>query len=411
MLTPNLTPELQEIQAKARELAADFATRAAQHDQDRSAPVENYAMLRNAGFFGLTVPKEYGGMGAGYLGWVVAAEELAQGCPSTALSFNMHVMNTGIVYEDPDMPESARRRVAELVIGEGKLTCGIASEPGSSSHLGGSFQMKTVAKRVEGGYRVYGTKRFATMWEASDLAFMWVFPEGTANPNAALGLMVPTHGEGVTVQDVWDPIGMRATRSNTVVLDGVFVPDANVLYGVDNWAEAFLAKNGAWSYGAYTNVYLGVGVGILNKMKQLSGDRVAKGYAQPMSYHPDVRRRVAEVAVDLDAARLMNHHAAALHMQFGPSMATVEAFMKAKYVTGRAVSKAAQYATAACGVTSLARSVGLERLIRDAATAPIQPPSEDFALDMAAQIELGLNPAEVMPPVKMVSEAGSLSDR
>ena len=411
MLSPNLTPELQAIQAKARELAADFATRAAQHDQDRSAPAENYAMLRDAGFFGLTVPKEYGGMGAGFLGWAVVAEELAQGCPSTALSFNMHVMNTGIVYEDPDMPESARRRVAELVIGEGKLTCGIASEPGSSSHLGGSFQMYTRAKKVEGGYRVYGTKRYATMWEASDLAFMWVMPEGAATPFAALGLMVPTHGDGVTVQDVWDTMGMRATRSNTVTLDGVFVPEANVLYAVDNWAEAFLAKNGAWSYGAYTNVYLGVGVGILNTMKRLSGDRVAKGYAQPMSYHPDVRRRVAEVAVELDAARLMLRHAAAMHMELGPSFATVEAFMKAKYMTGRAVSKAAQYATVACGVTSLARAAGLERLIRDAATAPIQPPSEDFALDMISQMELGLNPAELMPPLKLASEAGSLSDR
>jgi alkylation response protein AidB-like acyl-CoA dehydrogenase len=50
--------------------------------------------------------------------------------------------------------------------------------------------MRTNAKRVEGGYRVYGTKRFATMWEASDLAFMWVTPEGAESPNAAMGLLV-----------------------------------------------------------------------------------------------------------------------------------------------------------------------------------------------------------------------------
>jgi alkylation response protein AidB-like acyl-CoA dehydrogenase len=85
----------------------------------------------------------------------------------------------------------------------------------------------------------------------------------------------------------------------------------------------------------------------------------------------------------------------------GPSMATMEAFMKAKYLTGKAVAKAAQYATIACGITGLSRSVGLERLIRDAATAPIQPPSEDMALDFIGQIELGLNPAEIAPPVKL----------
>jgi alkylation response protein AidB-like acyl-CoA dehydrogenase len=130
-------------------------------DAQPQSDVENYAMLRDAGFFGLSVPKEYGGMEAGIMGWAVAAEELAQGCAATALSFNMHVMNTGIIFEDPGVPVSARRRMAELVIDEGKLTCGLGSEPGSSSHLGGSFQMMTKAKRVPGGYRLYGQKRFA----------------------------------------------------------------------------------------------------------------------------------------------------------------------------------------------------------------------------------------------------------
>lgn len=401
MLQTNLSPELLQIQAKAKELAARFAERAAQHDADGSAPMQNYAELREAGFYGITVPKEYGGMGAGLLGWAVAAEELAQGCPSTALSFNMHVMNTGIIFEDPAVPESAKKRMAEFVIGQGKLTAGIGSEPGSSSQLAGSFQMKTVAKKVEGGWRVSGSKHFATMWEASDLAFMWVKPEDHPSPNAAMGLLVPTKGEGIAVKEVWNPIGMRATRSNTVILDGAFVPEANLLYTVDHWGQSFLGANGPWSYGAYTNVYLGVGVAILNKMKQLSSERVAKGYAQPMSYHPDIRRRVAEVAVELDAARMVGRLATEMHMAMGPSPATMEAFMKAKYLTGKAVAKAAQYATIACGISALQRPVGLERLIRDAMTAPIQPPGEDMALDFIGQIELGLNPAEIAPPVKL----------
>jgi alkylation response protein AidB-like acyl-CoA dehydrogenase len=401
MLSPKLSPELIQIQAKAKELAASFAERAAKHDEERSSPVENYAMLREAGLFGLAVPKGYGGMGAGLMGWAVAGEELAQGCPSTALSFNMHVMNTGLVFEDPDVPHSAKRRFAEVVVKEGKLTCGIGSEPGSSSHLAGSFQMQTTAKRVEGGYRLYGQKRYATMWEASDYAYMWVKLDGSPNPQAATAMLVDTSGPGITVHDVWDPIGMRATRSNTVTLDGAFVPEANVLYSVENWVAEFLMKNGPWSYGAYTGVYLGVGAAILETMKRLSSERVAKGYAQPMSYHPEIRRRVGEVAVELDTARMVFRHAVALHMEMGPSMGTLEPFMKAKYLTGRAVSKAAHYATITCGVSSLQRSVGLERLIRDAATATIQPPSEDLALDIIGQMELGLNPAEVAPPVKM----------
>jgi hypothetical protein len=113
-------------------LAADFATRAAQHDRDASDPVENYAALREAGFYGLNVPDEFGGGGVGLLGWSLAAEELAQGCGSTALSFNMHLSVVGPMMESPLVPHATKERLAKMVVGEGKLIGGNFSEP---SHL------------------------------------------------------------------------------------------------------------------------------------------------------------------------------------------------------------------------------------------------------------------------------------
>ena len=104
-----------ELQERARRLAADFATRAAQHDRDASDPVENYAALRDAGFFGLNVPAELGGGGVGLLGWSLAAEELAQGCGSTALSFNMHLSVVGPMMESPLVPRATKERLAKMV--------------------------------------------------------------------------------------------------------------------------------------------------------------------------------------------------------------------------------------------------------------------------------------------------------
>ena len=69
----HVTPAQQELRQRARLLAADFATRAAQHDREASDPVENYAALREAGFYGLNVPIELGGAGVGLLGWSLAA--------------------------------------------------------------------------------------------------------------------------------------------------------------------------------------------------------------------------------------------------------------------------------------------------------------------------------------------------
>src|SRR5207237_619574 len=71
----HVTPAQKDLQHRARWLAADFATRAAQHDRDASDPVENYAALRDAGFYGLNVPADLGGSGVGLLGWSLAAEE------------------------------------------------------------------------------------------------------------------------------------------------------------------------------------------------------------------------------------------------------------------------------------------------------------------------------------------------
>src|SRR5262249_59822185 len=101
-----LTAAQRELQHRARCLAADFETRAAQHDRDATDPVENYAALRDAGFYGLNVPAELGGGGVGLLGWALAAEALAQGCGSPALSFNMHLSVVGPMMESPLVPRA-----------------------------------------------------------------------------------------------------------------------------------------------------------------------------------------------------------------------------------------------------------------------------------------------------------------
>src|SRR5712692_8259370 len=99
----HLTPEQLKIQETARRLGQDFATRAAQHDRETSLPKENYAALKREGFYGLTVPKEFGGLGAGFLGYVLAAEEISQGCPSTGLTFNMHALVLPLLMGEPSI--------------------------------------------------------------------------------------------------------------------------------------------------------------------------------------------------------------------------------------------------------------------------------------------------------------------
>ena len=160
-----LTPEHEKIREVSRKLAADFATRAAHHDQETSLPVENYAALKREGFYGLTVPKNLGGWGAGFLGWTCAAEELAQGCPSTALTFNMHVAAVETLMDDPKVPSPIKQRVAALVVREQKLLAYSITEPGASSLALGS-RLRQVYKRV--------VSRAATRYVAGSPFSQWL---------------------------------------------------------------------------------------------------------------------------------------------------------------------------------------------------------------------------------------------
>ncbi|PON19892.1 hypothetical protein C2W62_00310 [Candidatus Entotheonella serta] len=111
-----ITEEHRRLQERCKQLAADFATRAAEHDRDASHPLENYDILRREGFYALNVPKDWGGSGVGLLGHTLAFEALAQGCQATALAFNMHLSIIGPLMESPEVSQAVKRRVADLVV-------------------------------------------------------------------------------------------------------------------------------------------------------------------------------------------------------------------------------------------------------------------------------------------------------
>ena len=131
-----LTPGQQRLQNKCRELASDFATRTAAHDRDASHPVENYDRLRKEGFLALTVGKEWGGLGASFLDHTIAYEVLGEGCPSTALAFNMHASVVMPLLESVEVSAETKRRIADLVVQQGKLIAGNFSEPVTTSLIG-----------------------------------------------------------------------------------------------------------------------------------------------------------------------------------------------------------------------------------------------------------------------------------
>jgi alkylation response protein AidB-like acyl-CoA dehydrogenase len=386
------------LQQRCRELAADFALRAAEHDRDASHPAENYRRLIEEGFLALSVPTERGGAGVGLLGHTIAYEALAEGCASTALAFNMHASVVMPVLESPEVPESAKRRIADLVVKQQQLIGGNFSEPGHTSIIG-ERPLSARARRIPGGWSVTGRKMFASMLEAADYCLVLAYPEEASARFAGIFLLVPRGVQGRRVEANWDTLGMRATRSDSLILEDCRLPDDAVVFRTDD-IRPFRHDYANWFWGSYTAVYLGVAAAAYREIIRVVTERQPAGYAQPLAYHPDVRRHIAEMSADLDAARLVTYRSAWLSDGQGPTAETDAALFRAKYLVGEAAARITRAALTLGGAHAIFKGSRLERLFRDGALAPIQPPPSDFCLHNMAVHELGLDPDAVPPPMK-----------
>ena len=395
-----LTPDQVRIRDVCRALAEDFAGRAHEHDRDASSPRKDFEALRDAGLYGLVVPKEMGGWGAGFVGYAIAAEELAQGSPATAMSFNMHCALLGIAFNLP-LPEAVKQQIADLVVKEGKLICGSLSEAGHAGVLYSSRICSTQLRRTGDGYVLNGRKTFCTMADAADFICVFAHPDEAANPEAAVLLLLPAGLPGLRIEPVWDTLGMRATRSDTLVIEDCFVPPEAVFEEpVVPSLPDFLRDTDAIVNVPYTAVYLGIGVGAFRSVIAAVKDRVPKGFSQPVAYLPEIRRRVAVMSAQLEAARRLLHYAAWLVDTGARPAEALAAFLKAKYVVGETVAAVTRSALEMGGANATFKGSPLERFFRDGATATIMPPPSDFCLTQLGISELGLDPAEVLSTLR-----------
>ncbi len=393
-----LTAAQRRLRERCLALAADFATSSAAHDRDGTHPLQNYERLKAEGFLALTVAEEYGGAGHSFLDHTIAYEALGQGCPSTALAFNMHASVVMPILQSPEIGSNVKAWIADLVVGERAMIGGNFSEPSTTSLIG-ERPLATRVRRVAGGWRITGRKMFASMLGASDFTMVLAYPDDATAATAGALVMVPREAPGRSVNLNWDVLGMRATRSDQLILQDCLVPAENVILRTDDirgFRHAYLN----WFWGSYTAVYLGLAVAALDELIRAAHARWPEGYAQALAWHPDVRRHVGELSAELEAARLITYRSAWLSDTEGPTAETTAALYRAKYAVGRAVSSITRVGLTLGGAHGIFKGSRMEQLFRDGALAEIQPPPTDFCLHQMGIHALGLDAAEMLPPMK-----------
>ena len=381
------SPRQQELIDKARALAMDrFAPRAAALDRDARFPFEDFDDLREAGFLGLCVPEEFGGLGADLETYCLVSEQLAQGNASTALTYNMHcftMLMMGEMADAHEMSEAARARHAILrewnfreVVEKGVFYGQPHSEPVEEGETDTAFtvggrRFGTTADKVDGGYRLNGRKFFVSLADAADyFATPAILNVDGTFVERTLYLKVPREAEGVSFSGDWDPIGMRATVSRNMVLENVFVPDEAEILPPGGFGGLYLSN--AHGPLLFSATFLGLmQKAYADALDYLTGG--LDGAPAKATVGPIQGKAIADMLFDIEATRALYYRSVS-EARLKPTPEIRQRARAAHVMVQRNVVAVAQEAIRVCGGRALLKQFALERHLRDAQAASVMRP-------------------------------------
>src|SRR5213593_436491 len=282
-----------------------IAQRAGDYDVAGANPVESWRDLWREGLLAGTIPTGYGGLGLDMATYVAVIRAVARGCASTAMTVHMH--STVMRFIDALGTGAQKRRYFDEVVRDGKLFGSWGSEPAVS--LSRTLLMETVIRQDSAGYVVDGVKHFCTMALGASYYMVWCALDGGTDMAKSLQLaLVPADAPGIATDGKWDTLGMRATFSPSVTFTGVRVP-ADAALG-DPGAAIQVGVIEAFALG-YAAVYVGIAEAALAFAVDFLRTRVVKPENVSVAQDPTVQRHIGELAVRLEAARLVLEQSAA----------------------------------------------------------------------------------------------------
>lgn len=360
----------------AQDVCVIVGESAAEHDRAGDFVHDAMDVLRDRGLTAMLVPAELGGGGATHAETCAALATLAHGCPATALTLSMHshLVAAQVWRHKHDLPAPVLSRVAaeRLVL----ISTGAADWLASHG----------TASRTDGGYRVSARKSPSSGAPAGDVLVTSARWEDAPEGPQVIHFSVPFGAEGVSIEETWDTMGMRATGSHTVVLDGVFVPDAAVALTrpAGEWHPVFNTIVGA-AMPLIMSVYVGVAEAAAERAIQLAGKRSDVAVVAPVVGRMLNRLHTAQDAVatmitisdDLRFANTTEHAAEVLSRKTTAADAAIDTVRLAMEAAG-----GAGYSTAS----------GIERLYRDVHGSLYHPlPAAKQEL-FTGRLALGLDP-------------------
>lgn len=368
------------------------AERVAGYDRENRFFQEDFEELRKAGYLTMNVPKELGGRGLTLAETCREQRALAYHAPATALGINMHLYWVGVAADLWRAGDTSLAWMLEEAMA-GEVFAAGHSERGNDIPV---LLATTKAEKVPGGFRFTGHKMFgslAPVWTRYGLHGIWTDSPGGAK--IVHGFM-PREAEGYRIVESWDTLGMRATRSDDVILDGAFVPDRYVARQLPaGGADAFIVAIFAWALLGFANVYCGVARRALDLALPALKKKTSLAVSRSMAYHPEIQHAVAEMMLTFDTIEPHLEKVASDwsngvdHGAAWPSL-----IVSAKHHAVEACWKIVDHAMEVSGGAGMFRGNELERLFRDARCGRFHPANAMLAHEIVAKTALGIDLGE-----------------
>jgi butyryl-CoA dehydrogenase len=373
-----LTDEQRLIQETAREFArSEVLPVAAKNDEEHRFPAELVHRLAELGFLGMAVPEEWGGAGLSTVTYVLAMEEIARACASTAviMSVNNSLVCDPILKFGTDAQK--KRWLAPLARGE-ILGCYALSEPDAGSD---AAAQKTLAKQVGDEWVLSGTKNFITNGPNAQVVVLFAMNAPEKGHKGITAFLVPMNQKGLTCGPPDKKLGIRASQSCQIFLEDVRLPADALLGEVGGGFKVAMATLDGGRIGIAAQA-LGIARACLEDSVEYAGQR--QTFGKPISQHQAIQWKIADMATELDAARLLTLRAAAL--KDAGARHSAESSM-AKLYASDVANRSAREAVQVFGGYGYLSDYPVERHFRDAKITEIyEGTSEIQRLVIAANV-------------------------
>jgi len=365
-----------------------FHERAPIYDRENRFFDEDFEELRRAGYLTIAVPRDLGGDGLTLAQVIAEQRRLAYHAPATALAVNMHIYWTGVAADLRRMGDSSLEwMLREAAAGE-VFAAGHA-ETGNDLPV---LLSTAKADRLDGGYRISGHKMFGSLTPVWTRLGVHAMDTSDAAGPRIVHAFVRRGTPGYTVRETWDTLGMRPTRSDDTILDGVFVPGEYIARVVPAGAlDPFVGAVFAWALLNFGSVYYAIAERARDLAITSARKKTSLGLSRPMAYHPEIQHLFSEMQLQIEAMGPQLQSVAndwSNGVDHGPAWPMK--IVAAKYNCVEGAKRVVDLAMTASGGAGMFKANELERLYRDVRCGGFHPASTTLTHEIVGKTTLGI---------------------